>query len=105
MAELPKDESLACSAFCFIGRRNGRFMLIKVMYQNNESDMVKPFLLDDLVASGKITKFFRSGGWVTIGVDPVRGNGGGYYKGPERRKNSLLELWRWCREEFGTRVR
>lgn len=79
-------------------------MLIKVMYQNNESDMVKPFLLDDLVASGKIIKFFRSGGWVTIGVDAVRGTGG-YYKGPERRKNSLLELWKWYREEFSTRVR
>ena len=50
-------------------------------------------------------KFFRSSGWVTIGVDPVRGNGGGYYKGPERRKNALLELWKWYREEFSTRVR
>ena len=102
MAELTED--VGGSVFCFIGLRNGRIMLIKVVYQNNESDMVKPFLLDDLVASGKVKKFFRSDGWVTIGVDPVRGNGG-YHKGPERRKNSLLELWRWYREEFSTRVR
>jgi hypothetical protein len=79
-------------------------MLIKVIYQNGESDMVKPFLLDDIIASGKIMKFFRSGRWVTVGVDPVRGNGS-FYKGPERRKNSLLELWKWYREEFSTRVR
>jgi hypothetical protein len=79
-------------------------MLIKVMYVNNEVDMVKPFLLDDLVASGKITRFFRSGEWVTIGIDPVRGSGG-YYRGPERRKNSLLELWKWYREEFSTKIR
>jgi hypothetical protein len=79
-------------------------MLIRVLYQNNESDMVKPFLLDDLIASGKIIKFFRSGRWVTIGVDPVRGKGG-FYRGSERRKNSLLELWKWYREEFSPRVR
>jgi hypothetical protein len=74
-------------------------MLIKVMYKNNEYAMVKPFLLDDLIASGKITKFFRSTGWVTIGVEPIRVSD--YrYKGAERRKNSFSELLKWCREEF-----
>jgi hypothetical protein len=74
-------------------------MLIKVMYQNNEYSMVKPFLLDELITSGKITKFLRSEGWVTIGLDPIRGSTG-YYKGTERRKNSFFELLKWCREEF-----
>ena len=74
-------------------------MLIKVMYQNNEYGMVKPFLLDELIASGKIAKFFRSEGWVTIGVDRIRVTD--YrYNGPERRKNSFLELLKWCSEEF-----
>ena len=91
--------------FFFSKERDGRIMLIKVIYRNNESDMVKPFLLDDLIASGKVVKFFRSGGWVTVGADPVRGNGGGCYRGAERRKNSLLELWKWYREEFSTRIR
>jgi len=74
-------------------------MLIKVMYKNNKYGMVKPFLLDELIASGKITKFLRSEGWVTVGVDRIRGDGD-CYNGDERRKNSFLELLKWCREEF-----
>jgi PAS domain S-box-containing protein len=66
-------------------------MLIKVVDSYNNHDMVDPFLLDELIASGKVKKFLRSEGWVTIGIDPVRGTGG-YYKGPERRKYSLLKL-------------
>src|SRR3990170_7946549 len=65
-------------------------MLIKVMYQNNEYGTVNPFLLDKLIASGKIKKFLRSSGWVTIGVDPIRGTDG-HYKGPERRIELLKD--------------
>jgi hypothetical protein len=77
-------------------------MLIEVIYQNNEYGMVKPFLLDKLITSGKIIKFLRSEGWVTIGVDRIRGTGNGaHYKGPERRGNySFIELMRWYMEEF-----
>jgi hypothetical protein len=50
-------------------------MLIKVMYKNNACAMVKPFLLDELIASGKIKKFLRSEGWATIGVDHTRVSG------------------------------
>lgn len=46
--------------------------------------MIKDAFLDKLVASGKIVKFYRSTGWVFIGRDKVRGNGG-TYAGPERR--------------------
>jgi PAS domain S-box-containing protein len=66
-------------------------MLIKVVYSDNKHDMVDPFLLDELIASGKIKKFLRSEGWATVGIDPIRGTGG-YYKGPERRSYSLLKL-------------
>lgn len=59
-------------------------MLIRVIYQNDKHDMVKPHHLDELISSNKIKKFLRSQGWVTIGVDPVRGMGG-TYNGPERR--------------------
>jgi diguanylate cyclase (GGDEF)-like protein/PAS domain S-box-containing protein len=65
-------------------------MLIKVMYQNNEYGTVNPFLLDELIASGKIKKFLRSEGWATIGIDPIRGTGG-HYKGPERRIELLKD--------------
>lgn len=68
-------------------------MFIRVIYPNNKYDMVKDFILDKLIISGKITKFYRSSGWVTIGQDPIRGMGGNY-RGPERRNNNrdlLLE--------------
>ena len=65
-------------------------MCVKVIYHNNEYDMVKPILLDELIASGKIKKFLRSEGWATIGIDPIRGIGG-YYNCPERRNKSVFE--------------
>jgi hypothetical protein len=74
-------------------------MLIKVMYKDNVYGMVKPFLLDELIDSGKIAKFLRSEGWVTIGIGRIRA-GDYLYKGRERRKNSFRELMKWCRDEF-----
>ncbi len=59
-------------------------MMLKVIYDNDKHDMVKDYLLDGFIANGKIRKFKRSDGWVTIGVDLVRGKGGSY-SGPERR--------------------
>lgn len=47
-------------------------MLIQVMYPDNNYDYVKEFMLDNLIDTGKITKFRREGHWVSIGVDPVR---------------------------------
>ena len=66
-------------------------MLIRVMYFSDKYDMVKPFLLDELIASKRVKKFRRSDGWATIGVDPVRGMGGSY-SGLERRKPSTYTL-------------
>ena len=66
-------------------------MLIKVIYQNDKHDMVKPVMLDTLLFANKIKKFLRSEGWVTVGVDKIRG-AGGYYEGPERRENALTYL-------------
>jgi PAS domain S-box-containing protein len=65
-------------------------LLIEVMYQNNEYGKVNPFLLDKMIASGKIKKFLRSEKWATIGIDPIRGTGG-HYKGPERRIELLKD--------------
>jgi len=61
-------------------------MLIKVMYQNNEIEMVEAFLLDKLISSNKIKKFLRSEGWVTVGIDPIRKESRVNYKGSERRQ-------------------
>ena len=61
-------------------------MIIRVLYQDDRHDYVPAFRLDDLIAEGKIKKFYRSDGWVTIGKDPIRGMGGSRYGGPDRRK-------------------
>ena len=61
-------------------------MFIKVMYQNNEIEMVEAFLLDKLISSNKIKKFLRSEGWVTVGIDPIRKESRVNYKGSERRQ-------------------
>ena len=61
-------------------------MIIRVLYQDDRHDYVPAFRLDDLIAEGKINKFYRSDGWVTIGKDPIRGMGGSRYGGPDRRK-------------------
>ena len=85
MAERPKDEPLMDSAFSFWLK--GGIMLVRIMYQNGKYDMVKPIIINELISSSKLEKFFRSGGWVTVGIDPIRGIGGSY-EGPERRRAS-----------------
>jgi len=64
-------------------------MLLKVLYQNDKYDMVRPSLLNELIASKKVKKFYRSGGWADIERDPIRQSVGSYV-GPERRKQSSL---------------
>ncbi|MGE5893258.1 MAG: GSU3473 family protein [bacterium] len=67
-------------------------MLIRVMYQDDTYDMVQPSILDQLISSNTIKKFFRSGGWADIEEDPIRGSGGSgnSYEGPDRRSESNL---------------
>ncbi|SNB44731.1 GSU3473 family protein [Geobacter sp. DSM 9736] len=60
-------------------------MMIRVLYKDNTSGMVKDYLLDDLINSGKIVAFFRSSGWVAVGRDPVR-KATETFDGAERRK-------------------
>ena len=65
-------------------------MLIRVIYRDNTYDMVKPLLLDTLMAENKIKKFRRSEGWATVGINRMRGTGG-YHDGYEKRKNIMYE--------------
>jgi hypothetical protein len=64
---------------------------IEVIYNNNKRGILKSYQLDKLIELGKIKKFRRSDGWVTVGVDPIRGNGGNY-DGPERRSRPTIKL-------------
>ena len=49
-------------------------MLISVIYQDDTHDLVKPFLLNELLAAGKVKRFLRSDGWAIVGVSPMRKN-------------------------------
>ena len=61
-------------------------MLLQVIYTDKHYDYVKDFMLDDLIELRKISKFRRSTGWVTIGVDPIRArNNKRSFHGIERR--------------------
>jgi hypothetical protein len=57
---------------------------IPVVFRDNHHDIVSGNELDRLLETGKIKAFRRSTGWVVIGRDTIRGNGGNYI-GPERR--------------------
>ena len=61
-------------------------MMIRVLYRDKKYDMIKHSLFDKLMPSGKIEQFRRGDGWITIGKDPTRGQGG-VYDGPERRRH------------------
>lgn len=62
-------------------------MVIRVVYDNGSYDMIKATRLDDLIPTGRVSKFLRSDGWVTVGVDPIR-TAQVRYDGPERREAS-----------------
>lgn len=63
--------------------------MIQVKYRDGVVDMVQAYMLQYLLAANRVLQFKRSDGWVTVGVDPLRGPGPGNYTGPERRRFSL----------------
>ena len=56
------------------------------MYQNGETAKVEAYQLDELIAQKKIKKFLRSGGWCTIGIDPIRETVRENNQTPEKKK-------------------
>jgi hypothetical protein len=62
-------------------------MLIRVMYQDGKTEMVRPPLLQLLIQRGRIQKFRRDYGWTVVGQDPLRSNQMTDYQGPERRSS------------------
>ena len=61
-------------------------MRIPVLSNYDTLEMVDARNLKRLIAEGDILAFRRSSGWVKLGEDPVRGQGGSDYDGPERRE-------------------
>lgn len=66
-------------------------MMILVRYLDGSYDMVMNHHLDTLISGNKIIGFERTNKWVTLGVDPVRKEGGSY-SGPERRSPTREEM-------------
>lgn len=62
-------------------------MLLRIQYLNDKYDMVNQQLLTQLIESRTIKKFNRSGEWVDIEKDPIRGSGGNQYVKEERRRS------------------
>lgn len=60
-------------------------MKIPVMSHYDSVENVDARDLKRLIAAGAVLAFRRSDNWVKIGSDPVRGDGGPDYDGPERR--------------------
>ena len=72
-----------------------RFPKIKVVYKNGSTDKISPSLLPTLIDAKEIVQFQRSDGWITVGIDPIRGMGGAPYQGVERRIHKTAEHQEW----------
>ncbi len=59
---------------------------IPIVYEDGMMDQVDPRSLQVLIEGDMIVKFRRKGGWVYVGVDPVRKSRRENYRGPERRR-------------------
>jgi len=60
-------------------------MLVKVVYKDGSTGMVRPVRLVSLLEAGEIVGFQGTEGWVEIRREMAEENENGYH-GPERRK-------------------
>lgn len=60
-------------------------MKVQVLSHYDKIEMVNVSDLRRLIAAGEVLAFRRSSGWVKVGADKIRGDGGEDYDGPERR--------------------
>jgi len=62
---------------------------IELILSDGSQIHVTPRVLDLLLESNRVTKFKRSSGWATVGIDPIRAKSREHvwipYDGPERR--------------------
>lgn len=60
-------------------------MKVQVFSHYDKIETVNVCDLRRLIAAGEVLAFRRSDGWVKVGAEPMRGDGGREYDGPERR--------------------
>ena len=65
-------------------------MMVRVMYHDGMTEMVRPPVLQHLIETRKIHKFRRSDGWATLGVDPIRSKMKGDFGGKDRRGRLMV---------------
>jgi len=67
--------------------RRGNMWYLRVQYTNNSHDIVPATMLNRLISSEQIIRFYRPSEkrWVKLGLDPIRKERCPY-DGPERRK-------------------
>jgi hypothetical protein len=63
----------------------GGEMLISTILENGKCCLVKSYDLQDLIMRGKVQKFMRFDGWVTVGCHPVRIRDSNYDTSIDRR--------------------
>ncbi len=66
-------------------------MLIRVKYTDERFDMVRPEILDRLLAAGKVREFERRDGWVMPGTGNLRRTNLNSFSGTDRRKTPSME--------------
>jgi hypothetical protein len=60
-------------------------MMVLVRYHNGAFARIPAGLLDNLIRSGEVSHFRRSGGWVAVDRDPVRKRITPLFRGREQR--------------------
>ncbi|UFS71399.1 hypothetical protein LPW11_04190 [Geomonas sp. RF6] len=63
-------------------------MLIRVVYCDGETGLVRASEIEKLIKTDEISAFCRSDGWVRIGTDPIR-EGQEPYEGLGRRWSDI----------------
>jgi hypothetical protein len=65
-------------------------MMVLVMYPDGATELVRPPVLQHLIATRNIVKFRRESGWAVVGVDPLRTPRHEHYQGEDRRGRILV---------------
>ncbi|NOY12880.1 MAG: hypothetical protein GXP51_04110 [Deltaproteobacteria bacterium] len=66
--------------------------MIRVIYRDGNEDLVTQKFLDILLFLGEVQMFQRNGGWVVVGVDPIRAESRRIFTGEDRRLHQQVDI-------------
>ena len=66
-------------------------MMVRVMYYDGMTEMVRQPVLQHLIETRKIHKFRRVDGWAVLGVDSLRDKKPHDFQGDERREGTVTQ--------------